>query len=102
MESNRFDIGRSMDFPIGVRHLRIVEYTISEGMCPVGTWDAIRIMNLPLIGGPHTKRNGFVRAKLDLDDTVLEVWDWIDRRWIDARTARSVFSSSKTNTEVIA
>lgn len=70
--------------------MRVVEYTISDGACPIGSWEAIRLMGLPLIGAPHTKRLGRVRALLDLDDSIISLWDWIDRKWIPAKTASTM------------
>lgn len=67
---------------------QVVNYTIRPGCCPVGTWEAIYRLGLPLIGHPETTgRTAFCRAKLDYDGTVLAIWDWIDRSWIDRKIA---------------
>lgn len=81
--------------------MEIVNYTIRKGACPVNSWYAIKTLGAPLIGGQETQRTGFVRAKLDLDGTVLAIWDWVDRRWVEARLARRFTSIQTNDTELI-
>ena len=70
---------------------KVVNYTIRPGTCPVGTWYAIAKLGLDHHGhAEKTGRTEWCRAKIDLDGTVLAIWDWVDRTWVDARTAISI------------
>lgn len=68
----------------------VVEYTVREGACPVDTWYAIERLGIPRLGGPLTKRTGFVRARIDLDGTVVGIWDWVTRKWVAPETVKRV------------
>jgi hypothetical protein len=81
---------------------RVVNYTIRPGACPVGTWYAIAKLDLPHHGHPvKTKRTEWCRAKLDFDGTVLGIWDWVDRRWIETKLAISINKVQNANKETV-
>lgn len=83
-----------------VARTHVVNYTIAPGTCPVGSWGAIHRMGLPHHGAPHTGRIHWVRAKLDLDGTVLAIWDWYDRSWVEAGKARMITRARNNKMEV--
>lgn len=80
--------------------IKVVNYTIRPGACPVGTWYAIAQLNLPHHGAPHTKRTEWCRAKLDLDGEVLAIWDWVAREWVDPKMAISIVKAQNTMKEM--
>lgn len=79
---------------------KVVNYTIRPGACPVGTWYAIARLGLELHGHPEkTGRTEWCRAKLDLDGTVLAIWDWVDRKWVEAEKAVSIIKTQNAMRE---
>ena len=79
---------------------KVVNYTIRPGTCPVGSWYAISRLGLEHHGHPEkTGRTEWCRAKLDFDGTVLAIWDWVDRRWVEAGKAVSIIKTQNAMKE---